>query len=57
VSGKFAHGHLVGRFLKFENLLVNKLAFLMGDHIRIEGALLAGLFTRKLFTAAPSGKR
>jgi hypothetical protein len=46
VSGKLTHRHLVGRFLKFENLLINELAFLMGDHIRIEGALLARLFTR-----------
>jgi hypothetical protein len=45
VSGKLTHRHLVGCFLKFENLLINKLTFLVGNHIRIEGALLAGLFT------------
>jgi hypothetical protein len=46
MSWQFTDGHLIGRFLKLENLLVDKLRFLMSDNIGIKWAFRFRFITR-----------
>jgi hypothetical protein len=43
VSRHLTHWHLIGGFLKLEDLLVHKLTFFMVNDVRIQGTLLVGL--------------
>ena len=53
MPGKFSHRYLIRRFLQFQYLLVNELAFLVHHEVRIQWTFICWITRRSLTGADP----